>query len=86
MQNLRALLERFAKVLNKDTHLKESVSAVIQARTGAAVFPDKISLKEGVLYLEASPAAKNEIRLKEEAIKSELKKLHNLSISRVLYK
>jgi hypothetical protein len=86
MQNLRALLERFAKVLNKDTHFKESVSAVIQARTGAVVSPDKISLKEGVLQIEASPAVKNEIRLKEESIRSELKELHNISISRVLYK
>jgi hypothetical protein len=86
MQNLRALLERFAKVLNKDTYLKESVSAVIQARTGAKVPPERISLKEGALHIEASPAVKNEIRLKEDAIKSELKSLHNLSISRVLYK
>lgn len=86
MENLSKLLERFAKVLNKDRNVKEVVSQVVLARTRVSLSHESISLKEGVLEINTSPAAKNEIRLKEEAILNELKELHKLPISRILYK
>ncbi|KKW15520.1 MAG: hypothetical protein UY54_C0008G0011 [Parcubacteria group bacterium GW2011_GWA2_50_10b] len=86
MKNLLSLLERFSKALNKDTETKETIAAVIQKRTGAGIPADKILWKDGVLEISASPAVKNEIALKEAAIKDELKEVYRLSVSRIVYK
>ena len=86
MKNLLSLLERFSKSLNKDSLTKESISQVILNRTKVNLLPDDISLKDGVLKINASAAAKNEISLKEGLIKDELKGAHHIFISRIIYK
>ena len=86
MKNLLSLLEKFSKVLNKESQTKQAIAEVIQKRVGAVVGPDKFLLKDGVLEVSASPTVKNEISLKEAAIKDELKESHGISISRILYK
>lgn len=86
MKNLFSLLERFSKILNKDASTKEAISQVIQNKIGVALPPDKFLLKDGVLEITSSPVIKNEISLKEGSIKDELKEVHRISVSRILYK
>lgn len=86
MKNLTDLLKRFSQSLNKDTQTKEIVARIILARTGVNLSSEKISLKNGVLEISTSPAAHNEIRLKEEGITQELKEFHKIPILRILYK
>ncbi len=86
MKNLLSLLERFSKILNKDVFIKETIARVIEHKTRAVLLPGNLSLKEGVLEIKASAVIKNEISLKEDSIKDELRELHKISISRVLYK
>jgi hypothetical protein len=87
MKNLSSLLERLSKVLNKDTVIKESVTRVIKEKIGIEIPQENINLnKEGVLEIISSPSANNEIRLKEEYIKTELREVYNISISRIFFK
>lgn len=80
MKYLSTLLERISKTLNRDELVKGRVVEVVRNYTKVTLNPTKINLKNGVLELETGPAAKNEIRLKEEIIKKELQ------LSRILYK
>ncbi len=77
---LSNLLERFSKNLNKNTETKNAIIDTIKNKTRAVLDYKSINLKDGVLEIEASPSAKNEIKLKEDEIKKELK------ISRIFYK
>ena len=86
MKDLFNLLERFSKSLNKGKHTKEVISQVIFERALVTLSPEDISLKEGVLMIQASAVAKNEISLKESTIKGDLKEKHHLPISRIIYK
>ncbi len=86
MKNLLSLLERFSKSLNKDTFTKEAIVSVIHNRTKILLAIENLSLKEGVLEIVSSPAVNNEIRLKEDVIRDELKEVHKLPIRRVIYK
>ena len=85
MKNLESLLQRFRKSLFADEERKNLVSSKIKELTGVLIPEEKIFYKDGVLELEASSAAKNEIRLKEERIIAELDKL-SLRVKRVLYR
>lgn len=86
MKNLLNLLERFSKILDKDQVLKESIQKIIKENTQVSLSTEKINLKEGVLEINTSPAAKNEINLKEEIIKFQLKEIYQISITRIIYK
>ena len=86
MKNLLHLLERFSNSLHKDTLIKERIAETIFTYTKVKITNDKLLLKEGVLELEASAVVKNEIKLKEESIKTELKERFRINITRVLYK
>ena len=86
MKNLRHLLERFSHSLNKDTLTKETILKTIEELTKIKLNFKNLTLKEGVLELNGSPTINNEIRLKEEVLKSELKERHKLNIVRILYK
>lgn len=80
MRNLSSLLGRLSKVLNEDSSRKELVINTIKEKTGILLNSGQIFIKDGNLEIKASPAANNEIRLKEEDIRKELKLL------RVLYR
>jgi hypothetical protein len=86
MKNLFNLLERFSRSLNKDTLLKETIAETILERTNIKLNPENLLLKEGVLELNGSPAVNNEIKLKEEGIKEELRERYKINILRILYK
>jgi hypothetical protein len=85
MKNLLSLLERFSHALNKDTHLKESISEIVKEKTGASISPENITLNRGVLELSIGAALKNEITLKEAWIKEELNS-RGVFFSRILFK
>ena len=86
MKKLNEILERFSRILNRDAYTKEAIAKVVLERTKVSLKPESFILKDGVLEIDASAVAKNEIRLKEDLIKDELKGVHNLSISRIFYK
>lgn len=86
MENLSKLLERFSRSLNKDTLTKGFVLEIIKETTKVDLDGDSINLKDGVLTVQCNPVLKNELKLKEERILTELKEKHSLHISRVLYK
>lgn len=86
MRSFQSLLERLSKTLNKDELIKGSVIQAVASRTGVTLPGEAIMLKEGQLTISASAPVKNEIRLKEELIKTELKEAHQIVITRILYK
>ena len=83
MKNLKSLLERFSKALNRDNVTKELIKEVVLDQTKINL--KNFNYKDGVLTIEAGAAAKNEIGLKEEKIKNELLR-NNLRIQRIIYK
>lgn len=85
MKNLLTLLERFSKSLHKDTLTREAVCEAILHSTGIKLSPDAVTLKDGVLTISASATAKNEMRLKEERIRDELKGA-KVAFSRIIYR
>jgi hypothetical protein len=80
MKHLLDLLNRFSKSLSKDTLAKENISKTIFNHTKVNLLPENINLKDGVLEITTFATAKNEIKLKEEMIKNEVK------VSRIFYK
>ena len=86
MEKLSSLLERFVEILNKGAITKENIAKTIFNIAKVNLNPKNLHLKNGVLEISASAPAKNEIRLKEEIIKAELKEIYKISILRVLYK
>ncbi|MBI2086774.1 MAG: hypothetical protein HYT69_01220 [Candidatus Zambryskibacteria bacterium] len=86
MKNLFNLLERFSKVLNKETLAKETIVKIVQEKAKVKLLPKQIFFKDGILEINSGAAAKSEINLKEEQIKTELKERHKIFISRVIYR
>ena len=86
MKNLFHLLERFSRSLNKDTLTKETIIETIREHTNISLKAEALNVKEGVLELQGSPTINNEIRLKEEGLKTELKERYHINITRILYK
>ena len=85
MKNLFELLERFSKSLNQDQFTKDTIIATIENQTKIKLSPEKVSLKEGVLEIVATPVVKSEIALREQDLKQDLKS-KNIFVSRILYK
>ena len=86
MKNLLNLLERFSKVLNKDTLTKEAIAKVVEEKTKVHLARENFTLKDTILEISSGSSAKNEIRLKEDLIKDELKNSHQILVSRIFYK
>ena len=68
MKNLSTLLERVVGALHADSILKNGVCSAIKECVGGNVTENDVSVKEGVLTIHASPALKNELRLKEQKV------------------
>lgn len=84
MKNLASLLSHLSHALHRDEAVREGVAAAILTATGVTLAPESLSLKDGVLKIEAGATAKNEIRLKEERVK-QLFKEKKFPVSRILY-
>jgi len=85
MKNIQSLLERISKSLNKDSFQRSIVIEVVAKKTGVTLSPTNIFIKNHILQLTGSPALKNEIRLNEEEILKELRNLHQLPVSKILF-
>mgnify|MGYP001591071573 CR=1 FL=1 len=86
MRNISDLLKRFTNSLNKDSIARQAVGEVVFSITHVNLSPENISLKDGILSITAGAAAKNEMRLKEDAILDTLKGRYSIRVSRVIYK
>jgi hypothetical protein len=86
VKNLTDLLARFSTVLNKKEEAKGAVIEAVKKATKIILLPEKVSINEGVLSIEASPVVKNEISFKEKFILTELKEVYGINIYRILYK
>lgn len=86
MKTLSSLLERFKKSLGKDTVNKELIISVVENITNIKLKPEEVNVRESTLEIISSPAKKNEIKLKEELILSEIRIQTHQNISRIFYK
>jgi len=85
MRTLSSLLERVVGALHADSILKSGVCAAIKECIGGTVSENDISVKEGVLTIHASPALKNELRLKEQKVLDCIYEKCGKRIVRVVY-
>jgi hypothetical protein len=86
MLNLESLLERFRKSIGRNVLAKESVVFAVESVTGIKLKPEEISIKEFTLEINSSPVKKNEIKLKEEKVLSEIRNQTGQNITKVFYK
>ncbi len=86
MKTLSTLLERFKKSLGKDTINKDLIISTIENSVGIRLKKEEVNIKESILEIFSSPAKKNEIKLKEEQILSEIHAQTRQNISRIFYK
>jgi hypothetical protein len=86
VKNLTDLLQRFASALSKKEDAKNAAIESVKRATNITLASEKISINEGVLQIEASQVAKNEISFKESYILAELKEIYGINITRILYK
>ncbi len=85
MKDFKSLLSRIALALGSDAHLKSSVRDAVRECTGGNLRDEDIVLKDSTLSLTASPALKNEIRLKEEKVLSSIAEKSGVRIKRIVY-
>jgi hypothetical protein len=85
MKNLSSLLERLTGALYADSRRKSAVSAAIKECIGGEVRNEDVSIKDGVLTIHASPALKNELRLKEEKVLRCIYEKSGSRIVRIIY-
>ena len=86
MKSIGSILERLKKTLGKDTFLKEALTDSIMRATGISVDQKTVSIKGTVLEIEASPAKKSEIRMKEKEIIRFFEETSGQKASRIFYK
>ena len=86
MKNLSSLLQRISAVLNRDDAVKGVIIETIKEKTEAELGKKDVSIRNGVLEIEASPIIKSELMLREESLLQELREVHKIFISRILYK
>lgn len=86
MKTLSSLLERFKKSLGKDTVNKDLIISVIESAVSIKLKQEEVNIKESTLEINSSPAKKNEIKLKEDLILSEIRAQTHQNISRIFYK
>lgn len=86
MKTLSSLLERFKKSLGKSTINKDAVIFAVEKLTSIKLKPEEISIRDTVLEIISTPSKKNEIKLKEGLILSEVHAQTGQNISRIFYK
>lgn len=85
MKSFSSLVDRIKNVLNEDIYVKNAVVESVLEFSGGVIKEDQFSLKEGVLTINASPALKNEIRLKEDLIRKAIQAKANRNITKIQY-
>lgn len=72
MIEIKDLLARFDKILNKEDFKISLVQDVLKNNIGLIIPRDKIKIKGGDVFLDIKNIYKNEILLKQDKIKKEL--------------
>ncbi|MDB5194145.1 MAG: hypothetical protein JWN50_159 [Parcubacteria group bacterium] len=85
MKDFSSLLKRITEALGSDAHLKASVRDAVRECAGGNLRDEDILVKNGTLSLSASPALKNEIRLKEERILECIREKSGTVIIKIVY-
>lgn len=74
MDSIKLFLTKFKDYIPPELVVKKLVQEVVARQTGVKLATSDIQLTNYTIYLKASPAAKSEIFLKQEAIMAELEK------------
>ncbi len=85
MKNLSSLLERLTGALHADARLRLAVSESVQECAGGLISDKDLEIKDGVLTIHASPALKNELRLKEKRLLDSIYEKSGKHITRIIY-
>jgi Cu/Ag efflux protein CusF len=73
MFNISLFLEKFKNLGLSEKLLKEAISCSVKEIIGFDLDPKNISLKNGEVIFKVSPAIKNTIYIKKEAILAKIK-------------
>ncbi len=73
MFNIASYLDKFKDIGQGEKLLKQVIIEVVKEMIGVKIEAKSISMKNGELFLKVSPAIKNLIYIKKEAILSKLK-------------
>jgi hypothetical protein len=85
MKDLKDLLRRLSTALGSETEVRTAIKEAVQECTGGMLKDTDILFKEGVLSLSASPALKNEIRLKEDKVLACIKAKAGIRVRKIIY-
>lgn len=75
MFNISGLLESFKKQIHSEDISCKEICEVITKQTGIPCDPEKIEIKNYVLYVHMSPTYKNKIVMKKKEIIEDLAKI-----------
>jgi hypothetical protein len=73
MFNIAGFLEKFKRFDQNKTLQTENISKIIESVIGVVVDKKNITIKNGILYTQGSPALRQEIFLKKERLLSLVK-------------
>lgn len=85
MEPLDNLLSKIKKSLLGDLLVREEVSRLINNALGIDIIPKDISIQGTTLRIKTSPAKRNEIKLNQERILTEIKLKTKLNLKEILY-
>lgn len=80
MNPLANYLEKFKKILADGPERKRHISSTINLITKISLGEEQISVKDNVVYINASPALKNELFINKKQITEDLQKILNTSV------
>jgi len=75
MNPISELLEKFKKILQTDTQVKDLFVRVLKGELNYDADAKNITLKDGIIYMSDKPIVKNEVFMKKEKILMELNQL-----------
>ncbi|MEK9185844.1 MAG: hypothetical protein AAB863_03650 [Patescibacteria group bacterium] len=78
MLDIKSYFQKFLKIQAADLETKENISAVIKKIAGVQIEHKNISLQDGLLRINASPAQRQQIFLYKSKILSELTNIRDI--------
>ena len=75
MNPISELLEKFKKILQTDTQVKDLFVRVLKGELNYDADAKNITLKDGIIYMSDKPIVKNEVFMKKEKILMKLNQL-----------
>ncbi len=73
MEKIDAFFDRIRNLIKDDSSVKALIVHILTANYSFQLTSDDIKLKEGIIYVTARPALKNEIHLRKEKILLDIK-------------